>query len=180
MSATTTTMSTIQHALTKQVIPAKTCVGLLHKGPYHEIGDTFKAFFQQLNKSNSDGCGASTHHGKVLGLYLDNPQTTPAADLRSYAAMEIENAAADDDDKNEWPNNWQTIQVNGGPAAVLTVKGSYHQLAAAWQTFGARVTAQGWTLSTHPDHIPQEVYLEMDPQDESKNVTQLVMFLQDE
>lgn len=115
-----------------------------------------------------------------MGLYLDNPQTTAAADLRSYAAMEIEVQDDDNDNtKTQWPTNWQTIHVDGGLAAVLTVKGSYRQLAAAWQTFGARVSEQGWTLSTHPAHIAQEMYLEMDPQDESKNVTQLILFLQD-
>ena len=170
----------------KETIAPKTCVGLLHKGPYHEIGSTFHKFFSQLNahKANgsdadaaapdSSGCGASNMDGKALGLYLDNPRNTKPEDLRSYAAMEVTPDAT-----QKWPEEWKQIQVGGGPAAVMTVNGSYSQLGEAWQSFGQRVAEQGWKLSTKPDNISQEIYINMDDQDESKNVTKLIMLLEE-
>ena len=113
--------------------------------------------------------------GTVLGLYLDNPETTQPENLRSYAAMDITN----DKVTTEWPKDWVTIPVGGGPAAVLTVQGSYSQLAQAWQSFGGRVTQQGWKCSNDPQHVSQEIYVSMDPKDDSKNVTKLVMFLEE-
>lgn len=183
-----------QHALTKERIPPKTCVGLLHKGPYNEIGPTFRTFFQELNalkttptastEGNNDdlcGCGgASTMDGKVLGLYLDNPQTTAVADLRSYAAMDVSSDQKTNDGSTWWPAHWETVHVDGGMAAVLTVQGPYTQLATAWKGFAPRVREQGWKFSSHAAHIPQEIYVDMDPKDDSKNVTKLVMFLQQE
>ena len=114
--------------------------------------------------------------GKVLGLYLHNPQTTAPTDLRSYAALEIE---ADDDKNKTWPKDWETVHIAGGPAAVLTVRGGYHQLPNAWQSFGPLCMAKGWKFSTNPQHISQEMYIEMDKQDESQNITKLVLFLQE-
>lgn len=162
------------HPLAKEAIAPKICVGLLHRGPYHEIGDTFKEFFAALNGKKEHRCGASTKGGKVLGLYLDNPQTTKPENLRSYAAMEIT-----PDDLREWPETWEKVKVGGGLAAVMAVNGSYSQLGGTWQGFGKRVHDQGWKLSGKPEHISQELYISMDYKDESKSVTKLVMFLEE-
>lgn len=170
------------HPLTKETIAPKTCVGLFHAGPYSEIGGTFQKFFSQLNsekkkeESSCGGCGAGTMGGKMLGLYLDNPRTTKPEDLRSYAAMEIN---AKDYASKDWPEGWKKIEVGGGPAAVLTVNGSYSQLAEAWRGFGDRLGEQGWKCSAKPEHISQEMYIDMDMKDDTKNVTKLVLFLEE-
>jgi DNA gyrase inhibitor GyrI len=154
----------------------------MHRGPYSEIGDTFKKFFATINDGKSDEkqepsngfSGANSMDGKVLGLYLDNPENTAPENLRSYAAMEIgEDAFVTKD----LPNDWEKIESLGGPAAVLTVNGSYSQLVSAWQGLGKRVVDEGWKISTNPAHIVQEVYVTMDMEDETKNVTKLIVFL---
>jgi len=180
MTSTTvaTAASKTVYPLAKETISPKTCMGLLHRGPYNEIGGTFGKLFEMLG-SESGACAHGTMKGKVLGLYLDNPQTTQPEDLRSYAALDITTTADDNDNKKEWPKEWEKIQVGGGPAAVMTVNGSYSQLGDAWQSFGGRIVEQGWKFSTNLEHISQEMYIEMDQADESKNVTKLVMFLKE-
>ena len=172
------------HPLTKETIAPKTCFGLMHRGKYSDIGNTFHKFFSALNEKeasgsgdNCGGCGASTMGGKVLGLYLDNPETTKPEDLRSYAALEV--VSGDDAGKNEFPTDWEKVEVGGGVAAVMTVNGSYSQLGNAWANFGKRVMEEGWKFSTNPEHVSQEMYVEMD-KDETKNVTKLIMFLDEE
>ena len=171
-----------QHSLVKEYIPPKICYGLLHKGKYSDIGDIFRKFFTLLKSNSSKGdasnsCGATTMDGKVLGLYLDNPETTKEEDLRSYAAMEVDDA----DDNKTLPSEFEKVEVGGGIAAVMTVNGSYSKLAAAWQSFGKRVVDEKkWKFSTDNFKISQEVYIVMDQKDETKNVTRLIMFLEDE
>ncbi|KAL3909881.1 MAG: hypothetical protein SGILL_007912 [Bacillariaceae sp.] len=173
------------HILTKETIASKTCVGLLHRGPYSQIGDTFKKFFASMNggggnkpeESNGDNnkCGASTMDGKVLGLYLDDPQRTTPDNLRSYAALQIAKTASVDD----FPKDFAKVEAPGGTAAVLTVTGSYSELGDAWQGFEKRIKDEGWKISTNPNHISQEVYVTMDMKDQAKSVTQLVLFLEE-
>ena len=169
-------MTSTVHKLTKETIKAKTCIGLLHRGPYSEIGDTFKKFFATLNSKSDGSCGASTMDGKVLGLYLDEPKTTAPENLRSYAAMEIGDDAFV---TKELPADWEKIDAPGGTAAVLTVTGSYSELDKAWQAFEQRIKDAGWKISTNPKAFAQEVYVTMDCKDDSKNVTQLVLFLEE-
>ena len=179
-----------QHSLVKEYIPPKICYGLLQKGKYSDIGGTFGRFFSLLKDSSNSSkdsadakkemsgcCGATTMDGKVLGLYLDNPETTKAEDLRSYAAMEVDV----DGMKHDLPSEFEKIEVGGGIAAVMTVNGSYSQLASAWQSFGKRVMEEkNWKFSTDDSKISQEVYIVMDQKDESKNITRLIMFLDEE
>lgn len=165
------------HKLTKETIASKTCMGLLHRGPYSQISETFEKFFALLNDGNSKGkkepidCGCD----KALGLYLDDPYDTAPENLRSYAAMEIGKDASIE----EFPKELKLVEVPGGTAAVLTVKGSYSQLGEAWQGFGKRITDEGWKFSNDPNHICQEIYVTMDMKDETKNVTKLIMFLEE-
>jgi DNA gyrase inhibitor GyrI len=175
------TLQKVQPIITREVIPPKTCVGILHRGPYNQIGDCFKKLYGQLHSSSSsDGPPKDC---TTLGLYLDDPQTVKAEDLRSYAAIDVTSFlahAAENDKKGWWPADWETIKVGGGPAAVMTVTGSYDQLGPAWQSFEGRVNEMGWKLSEDPDNVCQEVYLEMDEKDASKNVTKLIMILDEE
>jgi DNA gyrase inhibitor GyrI len=166
------------HPLTKEIIPPRTCVGILHRGPYNEIGAAFGRLFGQLHSGAvvpPDGAGG----GQTLGLYMNHcPETTKPEDLRSYAAVDITSSFAAGA-KDWWPSDWEVIKVAGGPAAVMTVNGSYDQLGTAWKSFNERIKEQGWKMSDNPALIDHEVYLEMDEKDSSKNVTKLVVFLED-
>ncbi|KAL3908874.1 MAG: hypothetical protein SGARI_002868, partial [Bacillariaceae sp.] len=75
---------------------------------------------------------------------------------------------------------WEKIEVPGGTAAVLTVNGAYSQLGDAWKGFEDRIKEAGWKPSTKPEHeVGQEVYVTMDMQDESKNLTKVYWFLEE-
>lgn len=170
-------MAAIVHILTKEIIPPRTCVGILHRGPYNEIGEAFGKLFGHLHSTG--GAAAMAGGGVTLGLYLDHPDKTKPEDLRSYAAVDITTSFKEDTEK-WWPPEWEMIKVGGGPAAVMTVNGSYDQLGTAWQSFDGRIAEQGWKLSDKPDHIGHEVYIQMDEEDSSKNVTKLIMFLEED
>jgi DNA gyrase inhibitor GyrI len=169
---------------------------MLHRGPYNEIGQAFGMLFGHLHSpagaaALSTAGITTTVVGDTLGLYLDDPETTKPEDLRSYAAVDITKSfTVDADNNNEedgqpmkkgwWPSEWETIQVGGGLAAVMTVNGSYDQLSTSWKNFSTRIKELGWTMSTKPDKIDCEVYIQMDEEDSSKNVTKLIVFLEED
>ena len=56
-----------------------------HVGPYHEIGKAFEQLHHAAAAANLAG------QGRVLvGIYYDDPETTPAEQLRSAAGVLVE------------------------------------------------------------------------------------------
>lgn len=92
---------------------------LSHVGPYETVAESF----EKLNVIMGTGNHWPMVRGMV-GLYLDDPDAVPAAELRSYAAV----IWAGDD----VPDGLEEMIIPAGRAGVLTYKGPYSNIKAAY------------------------------------------------
>lgn len=116
-----------------------------HVGPYHEIGPVFDRLMQWASPLGIPMQG-------VLGLYHDDPGTTPPNELRSDAAIVV-------------PAGYEPPAGDGSPAVAEipaqtyvkgTYKGSYEGLGDAWPEFMQAISAGGYT----PAGTPFEWYVD--------------------
>ena len=146
-------------------MPARKLAGLAHKGPYHEIGRSFQQLFAIIAAR-----GLFPHIGPGVGIYYDDKDEKPAEDLKSHAAVVLNDIDA--------PEGTETVEIPGGKSAVLTLKGPYSGLAAAWDYLYA-----DWLVSSGEafgNVAPYEVYLN-DPTDTAPDdlMTEIVIPLKD-
>jgi AraC family transcriptional regulator len=87
-----------------------------HIGPYYEIGNTFA----KLRPSRP---GTT-----MYALYYDDPESTPADQLRSDACYELPEGEQPCEGAN-------IVKINGGKYAVYRLIGPYTELNSAWGTF---------------------------------------------
>ena len=109
------------HPIAIRTEPARRLAVLAHTGPYEKIGRSFEAF--------GAICQARSlwpHLGPMIGLYLDSPDTVPASDLRSFAGAEWRGG--------NLPEGLEEQQLPGGKTAVLTFKGPYSGISAAYDS----------------------------------------------
>ena len=113
-------------------IPDRQAAAILHVGPYSLIGSAFDRVGQWAQAN------AGVVTGPPLALYLNDPQSTPPDELRSYAAVPIAPEAPAD------PSGMvERIPLAGGRYAVVAHHGSYSGLGRAWPEFMAAVAADG-------------------------------------
>jgi AraC family transcriptional regulator len=116
-----------------------------HKGPYFEISHAFQKLSAVMASRD-----LFPKAGRMIGVFYDDPNSTPWPELRSHAAFEM----ADDADLSE---PLEAVSLPGGRQAVLTYKGPYAGLPAAYdQLFGAWLPASGEEPADTPSF---EVYL---------------------
>lgn len=128
-----------------RTLPARTLVATAHQGPYPEINRAFERLFATLAARRLIG-----QTGQMVGVFLDDPSVTPAADLRSYAGAVIETPF-------DVPSPLQAFELPAGEHAVLTYQGPYAGLPAAYdQLFGLWLPASGRQMADRPSY---EVYL---------------------
>ena len=85
----------------------------------------------------------------MIGVYLDSPDDVPEDKLRSYAGAEFRG--------DETPAGMENLQIKGGKTAVLTFKGTYYGLHAAYHTlFGNWLPQSGEEPADQPCY---EIYL---------------------
>lgn len=96
-------------------------IGLSHHGSYHTIGKKFEAFGALCETRN-----LWPQMGPSAALYYDNPDDTPEADLRSFAGGEYHGETV--------PEGLEAKSIDGGKTAVLTYKGPYSGISAAYQS----------------------------------------------
>lgn len=94
-----------------------------HVGPYPRIAEAFAKLGELAM-----GAGLFTPGTFMLGMYHDDPETTPEAELRSDAAISV----ADDVDL---PEGLVRQRVGGGRYARYTHIGPYEGLPNAWGRF---------------------------------------------
>lgn len=132
------------HPVTTRTEPSRQIVALPHKGAYAKIGKSFEAF--------SAMCEARQlwpQVGPVIGLYLDSPETVPESELRSYAGAEFRGDTP--------PEGMEALSILGGKTAVLTFKGPYSGLEAAYHSlFGNWLPESGEEPADQPCY---EIYL---------------------
>ena len=116
-----------------------------HQGAYHEISRAFQKLSAVM--ASRDLFRSS---GRMVGVFLDDPQSVPVAALRSLAGFEITGNAKIADPLQE-------ITLAAGRHAVLTYTGPYAGLPAAYdQLFGIWLPASGEEPADAPSF---EVYL---------------------
>lgn len=115
-----TTVNNAMYNVDIQTLPVRPIVGLLHKGSYQKIGESFEKLV-----SLGSTRGLMPHVRGMVGVYYDDPMATPEADLRSHAAFIVE-------DSGLASAPLEPEMLTGGTYAVLTLKGPYSDLPAAY------------------------------------------------
>ena len=135
----------IMHPVAIRTEPAIQLAALPHKGAYHEISRAFQKLSAVMASRD-----LFRSAGRMVGVFYDDPQSVPAADLRSHAAFEIAGRA-------DLSDPLESVSLSGGRHAVLTYKGPYAGLPAAYdQLFGLWLPQSGEEPADAPSF---EVYL---------------------
>ncbi len=143
-------------------LPERRAVAVAHVGPFDQIGTAFDQLRSWM-LAHADLVATAP-----LAIYADDPNSTPAEQLRSYAAVpirpEAELAADGSGDAGV-----QEIPVPGGRYAVGVHRGSYAGLAQAWLAVMAAIDAAGldadWSrpsfeiYATDPGTVPEDQLL---------------------
>ena len=132
------------HDVTTRDEPSRRLAGLPHKGAYHEIGKSFEAFGAICESRR-----LWPQVGAVLGVYFDSPETVAEEELRSFAGAEFAGGAL--------PEGMEEVKLAGGKTAVLTYKGPYSGIHAAYHSlFGNWLPQSGEEPADQPCY---EIYL---------------------
>ncbi len=99
--------------------------GVVHEGAYNKIGAAFEAFFALCQSNN-----LWPRLGNPIGIYFDNPEATPEADLRSMAGAELRLDAV--------PEGLEGYKIAGGRYAVLTLRGPYTLISEGYDALFGR------------------------------------------
>ncbi|MBS1718985.1 MAG: GyrI-like domain-containing protein [Armatimonadetes bacterium] len=109
--------------------PAVPVAMMRHVGPYDELSQVFDMLSGWVDQNNVQAI-------RWIGIYWDNPDETPANQLRSAACVEV-------------PNNYQippsigapiTLeQIPAGPFATCRYVGPYEGLDKVWTEFTAQI-----------------------------------------
>jgi len=126
--------------------PAQRLVCVRHVGPYAEIAEAF----HRLGKLAAENGLYAHAQPPMLALYHDAPETTPASELRSDAALVIDAQAV-------IPPGATEALLPAGPYARTTHMGAYAGLGDAWARFvGEWLPTSGRHLA---DTAAYEVYV---------------------
>ncbi len=133
------------HPIEIEAHPARRLAAIPHRGPYLEVGKAFESLGAVLT-----GRSMWAHVRGMIGVYYDDPEAVPAAELRSDAG-----AIVTDEAVLEHP--LEERRLPAGRYVVMRYKGPYSGLAAAYRhLYGDWVPQSGEELGDHP---PLELYL---------------------
>jgi AraC family transcriptional regulator len=107
--------------VTIETLPELRVAAVRHVGPYHGIGEAF----QRLDSLARPAGLAGQPDACLIGIYLDDPQTTPAAQLRSDAGITLSTQA-------RLPAGLSETRVPAGRYARTTHVGPYAGLPDVW------------------------------------------------
>jgi AraC family transcriptional regulator len=103
-----------------KAMPELRVATLAHVGPYHRISEAFARLGQIAGPANLFGPESA-----LLGIFHDDPETTPAAELRSEAAIVIS-------EKTKVPSPLGEKRLPAGRYACTIHEGPYEQLGDVW------------------------------------------------
>jgi AraC family transcriptional regulator len=131
--------------VTIETMPELRVGAVRHVGSYMDINRAFGKLGEIVARA-----GVQKRPEMVmLAIYYDDPQTTPAAKLRSDAALSFPRNA-------QLPNDLAERTLAGGRYARTTHVGSYHTLGVVWaRLVGEWLPASGERMSTIPSY---EIY----------------------
>ncbi|WP_455210118.1 AraC family transcriptional regulator [Kaarinaea lacus] len=107
--------------VTIKTIPAMQTASVAHVGSYMQISQAFETLYGWLAARNLIGPDT-----RSVGIYYDDPDSVPEAQLRSKAGIVVQGNFA-----IEAP--LEPAEIAGGPYAVLRYQGPYADMKAAYQ-----------------------------------------------
>ncbi len=121
-----------------QTTPDKRLAALAHRGDYAEGS----VVYQKVATIMSTG-GHWPQTSGMAGVYYDDPEVTPAEELRSHAGVLWEGETV--------PDGLEEVQLAGGRYAVLHFKGPYAGLSEAYRyLYGAWLSSSQESLRDAP------------------------------
>jgi AraC family transcriptional regulator len=128
--------------------PEQRIAAVRHLGPYHQISEAFARLGELAGKH-----GLFAQLGavppKMVGLYYDDPETTPAGELRSDAGLVVPEGVP-------LPDGLTEVRIPAGRYAKAVHAGPYQQLGDAWsRLMGGWLPASGQRMAAGPSY---EVY----------------------
>lgn len=121
-------------------LQARPAVGLLHKGAFTEIGETFERLFSLLG-----AYGLMQHVRGPFGRYRDGPDGVPLEDLRLHACAFTDVPVTP-------PAPLEAFMAGGGTYAVQTYTGPYAGIKPAYDwLFGVWLPGSG--REPRDDHV---------------------------
>lgn len=116
-----------------------------HIGPYHQIGEAFSRLSEIIGAAGLTGPDTA-----MLGIYHDDPNCTPTAELRSDAAVVVPEQVT-------IPDGLTEQRVPAGRYACTTHVGPYEQLGEVWARFVGEWLPQSG--HSYGDGLSYEIYL---------------------
>lgn len=125
--------------------PALHAAAVRHVGPYNRISEAFARLHEIAAPAGLLRPGA-----QMIGLYHDDPETTPEAELRSDAALTIP-------DGTRIPEGLTVVDLPAGQYARAVHVGPYEELGDAWaQLMGGWFPQSGRRVGRG---VPYELYV---------------------
>lgn len=107
-----------------------------HIGPYNQVG----AAFDQLGATDGVSSLFGNENSEMIAIYYDDPESTPADELRADAALVVEEDAA-------IPSGLTEKRIPGGSYARYSHIGSFDQLGDVWARFlGGWLPQSGYSI----------------------------------
>ena len=141
--------------------PELRAAAVRHVGPYNQIGEAFGRLDAIVRPA-----GLLKPNTQMIAIYHDDPESTPADQLRSDAAITVSSGDA-------VPKGLNEQRVPAGRYACTTYVGPYEKLGDAWARFmGEWLPASGHRIG---DGVSYEVYLNnpMNEPDKQKLKTEM-------
>ena len=105
-----------------ETVPARRLLALSHTGSYLDVGKTFERLMTAAGSR-----GLLGPDSKAIGIYYDDPETKPTAELRSHACVTVPAS------ENEPPPGFEWLDLPGGEIAFGLHKGPYDQLVHSYR-----------------------------------------------
>lgn len=98
-------------------LPTRRLLAIEHRGHYMAIGETFGRL-----TALAYGRGLARPGAASIGIYYDDPDVVPTAQLRSHACIAV------GDDVTSTPDGCELLTLEGGEMAIATHRGPYARL----------------------------------------------------
>lgn len=105
------------------------CLMMRHTGPYENIGPVFDRLWSFIESNGIETL-------RTIGIYYDNPDYTPAAQLRSAACFEVRGGYQL---TVPAPAGVTIEEIPGGTYAKTSFTGPYEQLGPVWSQFTSQI-----------------------------------------
>ena len=123
-------------------LPTRRLLAIEHRGHYLDIGETFGRLTALAYSRGLVRPGAAS-----IGLYYDDPDTVPTAQLRSHACIVV------GDDVATAPDGCELLTLEGGDMAIATHRGPYARLHESYrELYGEWLPASGREAAHRPCH----------------------------